>query len=494
VSEKLELDQPAKQMFVRKRNGSLEPVDLNKILRAVTRCAEGISGVDPSRVAVKTISGLYDGATTQELDQLSIKTAASLIREDANYSKLAASLLSEYIHKEVRLQDIHSFSQSITKLWEMGVVEDRVYEFVQTHARKLNNAVKPENDLLFEYYGLETVVNRWVCRDIGLDGGEGKALETPQYFFMRVAVAKSKNVTSAIALYRSLASLSASLDPSWVDAGLKLLKTNPHIEIPYRRLAAGMGQAVAERTILRKKETGEWETWGDVADRVAFGNASLMDSPNYPSESEYQILRKHLANANTLMSGRHLQHGDADQKSRNMEVFTNCGHVDTKFLTVEYGVTTLGQHVGDVVTVRCADGLWRPAEVKMYGEQMLCSLKFRKVGSGPALYRTERFTRNHRWLLSDGSVTDNINIGDELLPLPEPTEIDPRAVVHGLIFGDGSAHKQRRDNHPTWVSQGRTYADIRVCKQDAVRDEIHSVLSAAGYRAGIRWHDGSHCS
>jgi ribonucleoside-diphosphate reductase alpha chain len=75
VSEKLELDQPAKQMFVRKRNGSLEPVDLNKILRAVTRCAEGISGVDPSRVAVKTISGLYDGATTQELDQLSIKTA-----------------------------------------------------------------------------------------------------------------------------------------------------------------------------------------------------------------------------------------------------------------------------------------------------------------------------------------------------------------------------------------------------------------------------------
>ena len=65
------------------------------------------------RIATKTISGLYDGATTKELDKLSIQTAASLIFEEPEYSRLAARLLNQYIEKEVRNQEIHSFSQSI---------------------------------------------------------------------------------------------------------------------------------------------------------------------------------------------------------------------------------------------------------------------------------------------------------------------------------------------------------------------------------------------
>jgi len=62
-------------MAVTKRNGKREPVDLNKIVRAVTRAAEGLYSTDPMRVATRTISGLYDGATTRELDELSIRTA-----------------------------------------------------------------------------------------------------------------------------------------------------------------------------------------------------------------------------------------------------------------------------------------------------------------------------------------------------------------------------------------------------------------------------------
>ena len=101
---------------------------------------------------------------------------------------------------------------------------------------------------------------------------------------------------------------------------------------PFREIASGMGQAVAERTILRKKENGEYEHWGDVADRVAQGNASLFDGPIHSSESEYHLLRKHIANGNTLMSGRHLQHGDSSQSGRNMEVFTNCATSSSSFL------------------------------------------------------------------------------------------------------------------------------------------------------------------
>jgi len=90
-----------------------------------------------------------------------------------------------------------------------------------------------------------------------------------------------------------------------------------------------MGQAVAERTVLRKKDGGEWEDWGDVAVRVARGNV-LLDKRQ--SENEFTHLRDHIAAGRILMSGRHLQHGDETQPTRNMEVFTNCSTAATSFL------------------------------------------------------------------------------------------------------------------------------------------------------------------
>jgi ribonucleoside-diphosphate reductase alpha chain len=117
-------------MRVRKRNGSFEPVDINKIVRAISRCTPNLPNVDTLRIATKTISGLYDGATTQELDKLSIQTAASLIFEEPEYSRLGARLLNQYIEKEVRNQEIHSFSQSIAVGVNEGLIGERVAAFV----------------------------------------------------------------------------------------------------------------------------------------------------------------------------------------------------------------------------------------------------------------------------------------------------------------------------------------------------------------------------
>jgi hypothetical protein len=78
-------------MRVTKRSGLHEPIDLNKIVRAVTRCSEGIQDVDPMRIALKTIAGLYDGATTRELDELSIRTCR---HSSIKRSKLKASIRS----------------------------------------------------------------------------------------------------------------------------------------------------------------------------------------------------------------------------------------------------------------------------------------------------------------------------------------------------------------------------------------------------------------
>ncbi|GAA2974719.1 ribonucleoside-diphosphate reductase subunit alpha [Actinokineospora diospyrosa] len=190
-------------MRVRKRDGALEPVDVDKIVRAVRRCAEGLSEIDPLRVATKTISGLYDGATTAELDRLSIQTAAELVAEEPEYSRLAAGLLSAYIDKEVRGQGVHSFSQSIALGHAEGLIGDATARLVAANARKLDDAVDPTAYRRFEYFGLRTVYDRYLLRHpVRRD-----VVELPQYWLLRVACGLSHTAAEAIDFYRLMSSL-----------------------------------------------------------------------------------------------------------------------------------------------------------------------------------------------------------------------------------------------------------------------------------------------
>src|SRR5688572_2730506 len=188
-ARRIEREEPPAQttMRVRKRNGGFEPVDVNKIVRAVGRCCVGLPAVDALRVATRTISGLYDGATTRELDQLSIRTAAALIVEEPQYSRLAARLLSTYVDKEVRNQEIHSFSQSIAAGARHGLINERVARFVADNARKLNDAVAPQRNDLFEYFGIRTLYDRYLLKN----PRTREVIETPQQFWLRVACALS---------------------------------------------------------------------------------------------------------------------------------------------------------------------------------------------------------------------------------------------------------------------------------------------------------------
>lgn len=110
---------------------------------------------------------------------------------------------------------------------------------------------------------------------------------------------------------------------------------------PARNYTIGMGQAVADRTINRKKADGQIESWSDVALRVAQGNAMLFPKDEAP---EFKKMHRHLRQASLLMSGRHLQHGDELQPTRNMEVFTNCATSATSFL--EFYLLLNGSGVG----------------------------------------------------------------------------------------------------------------------------------------------------
>jgi len=190
-------------MTVTKRNGRREPVDLNKIVRAILRQCDGLHAVDPMRVATRTISGLYDGASTRELDELSIRTAALLTAEEPEYGRLAARLLAEGITKEVTGQEIHAFSQSVSRGHELGLVNERLLAFVQAHARKLNDALDAGLDRRFDYFGLRTLYDRYLLRH----PTRRTVIETPQHFFLRIACALSEDVAGALALYERMARL-----------------------------------------------------------------------------------------------------------------------------------------------------------------------------------------------------------------------------------------------------------------------------------------------
>jgi ribonucleoside-diphosphate reductase alpha chain len=191
------------RMSVRKRNGDTEPVDVNKIVRAVDRVAGDLTDVDPMRVATRTISGLYDGATTAELDRLSIQTAAEMIGEEPQYSRLAGRLLAGYVDKEVRNQGVASFSQAVALGHAEGLIGDDTAAFVKDNARKLDVAIDHAGDRRFEYFGLRTVYDRYLLRHPTTRW----VIETPQYFLLRVACGLAHHPAEAIAFYRLMSSL-----------------------------------------------------------------------------------------------------------------------------------------------------------------------------------------------------------------------------------------------------------------------------------------------
>ncbi|QLY27230.1 ribonucleoside-diphosphate reductase subunit alpha [Bdellovibrio sp. KM01] len=196
------LETTAHIMRVKKRDGTLEPVDVTKIVERVTRNCQGLTQVDPLRVATKAISGLYDGATTNELDNLCIQTASLLIGEEPEYSRLAARLLGIYIDEEVRSQKIQSFADSVNYGFQAGLLSEATKNFVEANKAALCAAIEPYRTDRFEYFGLRTVYDRYLLKN----PTSRQVFETPQYFFMRVACGLAQTVDEAIEFYRLISS------------------------------------------------------------------------------------------------------------------------------------------------------------------------------------------------------------------------------------------------------------------------------------------------
>lgn len=182
-------------MEVVKRDGTREIVRMEKILDAVNRACRGLSNVEPIEIAKRTIAGLHNNSTTQELDQLSISNAVMLMADEPNYSKAAARMLAEGIMKEVGRDTV--FSDYVEVAFENGLLSGHVLELVRSNSQAIDFAIRHERDDNFEYFGLKTVADRYLLRH----PKTRKIIERPQYMFMRVALGLSRDVKEAIELY-----------------------------------------------------------------------------------------------------------------------------------------------------------------------------------------------------------------------------------------------------------------------------------------------------
>jgi len=179
---------------VKKRNGRLEEFQVDKINAIAQRACESIEFVSASEIVLDAQLQLFDKITTKEIDQALILSAREKIEKEPNYSFAAARLLLNCLYKEVfkegvdsdifKLQYRKSFVQNIKKLVKEDRLDSRLLDF---DLGKLSEALKIRRDGLFKYLGIQILFDRYFIKS------DGKIMETPQAFWMRVAMGLAIN-------------------------------------------------------------------------------------------------------------------------------------------------------------------------------------------------------------------------------------------------------------------------------------------------------------
>jgi len=190
-------------MQVVNRKGEREDVRFDAILEKLTTLSEGLNSkwVDPGHVTKLTIEGLYDGVTTRELDQLAAETAASLASQHPEYSRLAARICVDDLHRATK----DSFTDVITDLREYidpesgkhaPLISEEVFDVIMEHADVLNNHIDYSRDNNYDYFGFKTLERSYLLRL------NGEIAERPQHMLMRVSVGiHYNNIPRALETY-----------------------------------------------------------------------------------------------------------------------------------------------------------------------------------------------------------------------------------------------------------------------------------------------------
>jgi len=205
------------QIYVTKRDGSKELFDADRINRSIERACEGLEDKVSmiTQIATETELTLYDGVKERELDEATINAALQNVKDDPQYDIVAkrlllktsySAVLGQYNKSSEEAQKMHEekFAVYIKTATESGMLDRRMVE--KYDLEKLGAALDISRDDLFNYAGLSSLLSRYAIKGI-----DGHAQETPQFFFMRVAMGLSFNeenpTEQAIAFYDRMSEL-----------------------------------------------------------------------------------------------------------------------------------------------------------------------------------------------------------------------------------------------------------------------------------------------
>lgn len=205
-------------IHVVKRDGTREPFDANKINLALVKASEGLPDQISKvvQVASEVQLTLFDGITSEQLDEAVIQTALQNVKDDPDFDKIAARLLLKTIYKGVlgdydtddELKKLHAkqFPVYLKQAVKDGLLDARMIETDRFDLKKIAAALDPSRDKLSKYLGVITNKNRYALRK-----GRGEPLEVPQFTHMRIAMGMSLNAKNpteeAIDFYKHMSNL-----------------------------------------------------------------------------------------------------------------------------------------------------------------------------------------------------------------------------------------------------------------------------------------------
>ena len=175
-------------MFVLKRDGKKEPVMFDKITARVRKICYGLNPlVDPVKVAMRVIEGLYDGVTTSELDNLASEIAATMTTAHPDYAKLAARISVSNLHKNTKktfsevMEDLYTYVNPRTGK-KAPLLSDEVYKIIKDNADFFDSTIIYSRDFNYDYFGFKTLERSYLLKL------NGEIAERPQHMLMRVAI------------------------------------------------------------------------------------------------------------------------------------------------------------------------------------------------------------------------------------------------------------------------------------------------------------------
>ena len=173
---------------VTKRNGSVEKLDLDKMHKMVDEACKGLAGVSASQVEMTSGIQFYDGITTEEIQEILIKSASDLIDlEHPNYQFAAARLLLFAVRKQLfgKMHELPTLVEHIQKLAYDDVYDKSIFtKYSLEEIQKAESFIDHDRDFLFTYAGLRQVVDKYLVQD----RSSGTVYETPQFMYIMIAL------------------------------------------------------------------------------------------------------------------------------------------------------------------------------------------------------------------------------------------------------------------------------------------------------------------